>query len=260
MKRNLIFSLLDEYHEKFSLLLPADAKDVDGASLKDRERRYLSIAFLRYVSIINLIWEMYDRVKISEVLDIGASFGHIDFLIRKLFNFNVYAIDIQQSAHEQLRKILENEGIEYRFCDILNEPIPFQEDYFDVVLFCDVLEHLPIHPASIFNEIKRILRSGGNLILTTDNVANIRNICHLVLGKNIIEQIHSDETWQKFYWRHLRFYTLSECISLLRGSGFEIIQARFVDASKVKKFRILNVLSKVYPPFRDHILIWAKKM
>jgi SAM-dependent methyltransferase len=260
MKRDLIPSLLDEYHEKFSLLLSADAKDVDGVSLKDRERRYISGALLRYVSTINLISEIYDREKISKVLDIGASFGHMDFIIKKLFNFNVYAIDIQQSTHEQLRKILENEGIRYSFCNILNQPIPFQEGSFDLVLFCDVIEHLPINPSPIFHEIRRVLRSERNLILTTDNVCQLQNICLLLLKRNILEEIHSDETWQKFYWRHFRYYSLSECVALLQESGFAIIRACYINASKKNgRALTLNVLTKVYPPFRDHFLIWAKK-
>jgi SAM-dependent methyltransferase len=46
----------------------------------------------------------------------------------------------------------------------LTAPLPFDDKSFDTVLLTDVLEHLP-EPASTLNEIARVLRPDGKLLL-----------------------------------------------------------------------------------------------
>ncbi|MEW6684875.1 MAG: class I SAM-dependent methyltransferase [Candidatus Edwardsbacteria bacterium] len=49
--------------------------------------------------------------------------------------------------------------------------IPFKNNVFDTVLFLEVLEHLPSHlmQYQTFKDIKRVLKHGGRLILSTPN-------------------------------------------------------------------------------------------
>ena len=44
---------------------------------------------------------------------------------------------------------------------------PYEEATFDVVLFCEILEHLILDPIRAISEINRVLKQGGYLILTT---------------------------------------------------------------------------------------------
>jgi len=48
-------------------------------------------------------------------------------------------------------------------CD-LTKPLPFQDDEFDTVLLSDVLEHIAT-PQQLMNEVSRVLRRNGRLIL-----------------------------------------------------------------------------------------------
>lgn len=47
----------------------------------------------------------------------------------------------------------------------LTQPLKLESSYFDTVLMTDVLEHIP-EPAMLMDEIARILRPGGKLIMT----------------------------------------------------------------------------------------------
>jgi SAM-dependent methyltransferase len=43
--------------------------------------------------------------------------------------------------------------------------LPFAAESFDIILFTEVIEHLP-DPSTVLNEIERVLRPGGMLVLT----------------------------------------------------------------------------------------------
>lgn len=49
-----------------------------------------------------------------------------------------------------------------------NRPLPFPDDSFDLVWCSEVLEHL-VDPEFSLNELRRVTRPGGDLVLTTPN-------------------------------------------------------------------------------------------
>ena len=55
-------------------------------------------------------------------------------------------------------------------CDKLdaNEPLPYEDESFDLIWCSEVIEHLQV-PAFSLSELLRVTRSGGRLILTTPN-------------------------------------------------------------------------------------------
>ena len=67
------------------------------------------------------------------------------------------------------------------------EPFPFGAATYDVVFFCEILEHLQHDPLAVLAEIKRVLTPNGVLILTTPNVARLENRVRLLAGVNIYD-------------------------------------------------------------------------
>jgi SAM-dependent methyltransferase len=65
--------------------------------------------------------------------------------------------------------------------DFNTKPIPFESGQFPLVICEQVIEHL--HNTTFFlSELNRILRPGGHLLLSTENLSSIPNICALLLG------------------------------------------------------------------------------
>jgi SAM-dependent methyltransferase len=100
--------------------------------------------------------------------------------------------------------------------NIEKEKFPFDDGSFDVVLFCEVLEHLLLDPLFSLREIQRVLKPGGTLILTTPNVARLENIARLLTGENVYDPYSGYGP----YGRHNREYTLGELRGLLDHAGF----------------------------------------
>ena len=106
---------------------------------------------------------------------------------------------------------------------------PHPDDSFDVVLFCEMLEHMLMDPMHTLREIHRVLKPGGALVLTTPNVARIENVLRLVHGSNMYDPYSGFGP----YGRHNREYTRHELHLLLEFAGFEVESSKTADGHPV---------------------------
>jgi len=61
----------------------------------------------------------------------------------------------------------------------LMRPLPYPDGAFDVVLLCEVAEHLPTE-LPVIAEIGRVLAPGGHIVLSTPNVARLHSRWHFL--------------------------------------------------------------------------------
>ena len=88
--------------------------------------------------------------------------------------------------------------------------MPFRSGSFGLVLASEVIEHLPDGP-SFLRECRRLLRTGGVLLLTTPNLWDVRRFLFPVLGR----------TWSGFADpTHVNLYSPSRLRRELHGAGF----------------------------------------
>jgi len=101
--------------------------------------------------------------------------------------------------------------------NIENEPFPFNDAEFDVILFCEIIEHLLMDPVAVLKEIKRVLKPNGVLVLTTPNVSRLENASKMIAGVNIYDPYSGYGP----YGRHNREYNQHELYLLLDHLGFK---------------------------------------
>ncbi len=102
--------------------------------------------------------------------------------------------------------------------NVETDPLPYPDDHFDVILFCEVVEHLTNDPLAALMEIRRVLKPGGGLVLTTPNSTSARNLLKIVTGKSVYDRYSAYGP----YGRHNREYTPSEIRRLLGAIGFSV--------------------------------------
>jgi len=105
----------------------------------------------------------------------------------------------------------------YHF-NVEEEKFPFPDQEFDVILFCEIIEHLLMDPVAVLKEIKRVMKPNGVLILTTPNVSRLENVAKMISGVNIYDPYSGYGA----YGRHNREYNKHELYLLLEYLGFEI--------------------------------------
>lgn len=102
--------------------------------------------------------------------------------------------------------------------NVEEDEFPYPDDSFDVVLFCEMIEHMLMDPLATLRQIHRVLRPDGALILTTPNVARIDNVLRLLHGANLYDPYSGFGP----YGRHNREYTRHELHLLLEFAGFDV--------------------------------------
>jgi len=98
------------------------------------------------------------------------------------------------------------------------DAFPYTDESFDVVLFCEIIEHLLADPVRALVEVRRVLKPGGTLVLTTPNVARLDNVRKAIAGRNVYDPYSGYGP----YGRHNREYTQEELFALLDANGFSV--------------------------------------
>ena len=115
----------------------------------------------------------------GKLLDIGCWGGKSLQLMGAFEQFEeLYGVDIIKESVESARQI----GIKATQCNLNEEPLPFDDNYFNVVTCLAVIGQI-FDPYFVVKEIHRVLKINGILILNVPNVASLPNRIRLLLGR-----------------------------------------------------------------------------
>lgn len=171
-------------------------------------------------------WDLV-REDTGRCLELGGNPYFTSYLLEEFTDLDLTFANYYGAAGEQDESVSylphgADERVEvtrhsYLF-NVEEDTFPFDDDTFDVVLFCEMLEHLLMNPVATLREIHRVLAPGGVLVVTTPNVARLENAISLVEGVNMYDPYSGFGP----YGRHNREYTRDELHRLLEFAGFEV--------------------------------------
>lgn len=148
------------------------------------------------------------RVRRGErVVDLGAGLGEF---AAALDAAGCEVVALETSAVALRRLAGRHPGIEARAVDPAG-PLPLEDASVDVVWAGEVIEHVA-DTAAWLSEVRRVLRSGGRLLLSTPFHGRVKTAA-LALARH---ERHFDPRGP-----HLRFYTRRALRELLGDFGFE---------------------------------------
>ena len=133
-----------------------------------------------------------------KVLDLGCRDGALTS--RYAEGNEVVGVDADREALAEAAKL----GIETRWAD-LDEPLPFDEAGFDVVVAGELLEHLR-DPARVVADVRRVLRPGGTFVASVPNAYRLKNRLRFLAGR----KPEDDPT-------HLQMFSAADIRHLLAG-------------------------------------------
>ena len=198
----------------------------------------------------------------GEIVEIGCGTGENLHYYANKFGFSrAYCVEIASSAEEKIRE----KGLIPLILDVNVDKIPLNDNSIDVIIFEEVIEHL-YNSDLVMSEIKRLLKDGGILILSTPNLASWINRLTLLFGYQPFSHDvsflggfgrlkHKDQTNG-----HIKSFTLRAMLEYLKFFGLEVLEVKGIEADGAPPFisKIDSIISKI-PSLASHMFIVAKK-
>lgn len=151
------------------------------------------------------------KEEVIRVLEIGCGGGATLARIQYQFpNAEVKGIELVEDVAR-----LGTNQIDIIQGNIETMQLPYAKDYFDYIMFGDVLEHL-YAPDEVLRKMKPYLREGGQFLCSIPNLMHKSVILPLLRGQFQYEEAGIlDRT-------HIRFFTLSSIIDMLHRCGLVV--------------------------------------
>lgn len=202
----------------------------------------------------------------KKFLDIGCGDGSFATMVKERLHSDVYGIDVSEKAIS----LAENKNIQASIVDMDSEDLPYEDNFFDCIFCGDVIEHL-YSPDHLLEEVRRVLKSNGILILATPNMAAWYNRLSLLLGFQLSTADTSlyynfDQLFPMKANGHLRLYTKKALHQLLIAYKFKFVSAEGIGVSKhvgmgAKYPIIVSIINFIFKSasFNSGILMVARK-
>jgi SAM-dependent methyltransferase len=143
----------------------------------------------------------------TRILEVGCGRGYLLKELKRL-GASVFCLESARAADW----ILDNPDITVvSLSDSQTGCWPFAEDFFQLIIFWHVLEHLP-DPAGSLEQASRCLAPGGTLCVSVPNVSSLQARLGLTTW------FHLDVP------RHLFHFSRTGLVSILEKQGFQIIK------------------------------------
>ena len=159
------------------------------------------------------------------VLDIGTGYGELLDIARECApGSRLIGLDLSPALLKQVSS---------RHWAVLadGEEIPLRDTVADVVFLFDVIEHL-WSPDRLLREIRRVLKPGGHLLVTTPNLFGVYEYKEFVYpGKraylnDLLTLRALRRKPRRYFPYHVRLYTRRELLAVLEAHGFRVLSVR----------------------------------
>lgn len=117
----------------------------------------------------------FKELRNKKVLDVGCGEGTLLEMLREKNN-EVFGVDASESGIAQCQP----KKLNCRLVDLSHHCLPFNDDYFDVVICLETMEHLE-NPYHCLEEIKRVLKKEGNFLVSIPNSKMVHAKCYPAL-------------------------------------------------------------------------------
>lgn len=183
--------------------------EINAAKLRDKwgfdSRYYMNVRD----DLIKYIQE--DKDTPIHVLEVGCGLGSTLARIQALWpNAVVKGVEYVKDIAEIGKSVADiSQG------DIESMDLPYEKEYFDYMIFGDVLEHLR-DPWGTIKRLKLYLKKSGHIIASIPNAAHMSVIVGLLKGTAAYQDAGIlDKT-------HLRFFTKKTAMELFEKNGFSV--------------------------------------
>jgi len=169
---------------------------------------------------------------VKTTLEFGCGFGGFSALVKKRFGAETWAVEIDKEAAQKSAEILHR----VINSDAVGAIEKLPDNYFDCIIFIDILEHLA-DPYFLLVAMKKKLTDRGVIVTSLPNVRYYHNYVDFAIKGNWDYQDAGtlDKT-------HLRFFTYKSILKMFKQLDFKVLLIEGINKTRNKKLRLLNIL------------------
>ena len=195
------------------------------------------------------------------VLNVGGAPFLFEYFLRQRFDGELVSLDLNP---DRLKDLVSRIGVNVRAVDIelADQSVISALGTFDVVVFCEIFEHLRIDILGTMQRIRGLLRPGGSLYLSMPNGVSAVKLATILLKRRTGPNVVSE--WSKLsrlgHMGHVREYSRVEIEEVLRATGFKVERVRYrnrVAMGPVSSF-VRALSTKIIHSFGDEIVVIAR--
>lgn len=148
----------------------------------------------------------------TTVIDIGCGDGSFAETVKQLTGAEVWGIEYKDEEAQKAKSILDT--VFSGPCENFIDELP--DNYFDVIYFNDVLEHL-VDPYTVLEKVRTKLKPNGVVISSIPNIRYYNALLKLIFAKD-----WKYERAGVMDHTHLRFFTKKSIIRMYENAGYKI--------------------------------------
>lgn len=167
----------------------------------------------------------------KRILDVGCAQGLFGQRLKERLGAEVWGLEIVPSAATIARQRLD-----HVLCgDVLEQFDRIQDNYFDCIIFNDVIEHL-VDPYRVLLETRKKLARGGVVVCSIPNIRFFRYLFKFVVHG----EWHYDESGVMDK-THLRFFTKKSIREMFESLGYRLVLLEGINPTPSWRVRLLSV-------------------
>ena len=207
---------------------------------------------------ITYLAKEYFKKKKPRILDVGSGDGILISRIAKKLNAkDISCVELEEDCVKKLKSF----GYNVESFD-LNNKFPYKDSSFDYIIANQIIEHL-YFTDKFMEEIKRVLRPSGTLILSTTNLASLHSRILLLFGfmpnclhpSRYIVGTFVKKKGNNPLYGHKSVFTGKALKEFTKAHGFSVLRYETHSMLLVPRF-LSNLICKVFD-FGTHVNIVA---
>lgn len=169
--------------------------------------------------------------KAKHCLEVGCGEGGFSRLLKTKLSADVWGVEIDRRAAD-----VASEHLDRVLCQPFDAAIDLPKNYFDCVIFNDVLEHL-VDPFSALDFSRHLLNREGVVICSIPNIRYFVTMFEVLVEGEWKYQDDGilDRT-------HLRFFTQRSILRTFDELDYDVVRIEGLNPAKSSKFSLLNAL------------------
>jgi ubiquinone/menaquinone biosynthesis C-methylase UbiE len=140
------------------------------------------------------------------------------------------------------------------------QAMPFEDNFFDLVVSCETIEHVP-DPCAAVREMYRVAKPGGSLFLTTPNYFNFMGLYLMYAAVRHPGLRSSQPLDERFFFPQIRHFVSAAGWKMIRTDGtvhqFPFIPGR--DPVRFRKLESNRTIRRLLSSFAYHYFVMGRK-